>query len=223
MAVALVAGLVIAGPAVAYLDFVPLMATGAWQANAGSYMKNWHRYIEQKKGGAPAAAASTGVVAGETSANVPAQLAAAYPERTRAEAERSFRELLQGYRQIESRFGIPRNDIGGATAAFIAGSWMAYHDRPFPDAHFKTLVGQMRLALGSNESFASAPESEKREMFERLAILGMFMATVQMAQSRTPTPGVADNMRAAGRTSLEQLLQTDAERVVIDANGLSLR
>ncbi|WP_308807466.1 DUF6683 family protein [Pseudoduganella buxea] len=44
--------------------------------------------------------------------------------------------MLSGYHKIELQFGIPRNDVGGAVAAFPAGSYMAYRDVDFPDQNF---------------------------------------------------------------------------------------
>src|SRR2546421_12134557 len=57
---------------------------------------------------------------------MPRKLAASYPEPRRAEAEKMFLRTLEGYHEMESKFGLRRNDIGGAVAAFIAGNYIAY-------------------------------------------------------------------------------------------------
>jgi hypothetical protein len=151
------------------------------------------------------------------------KIAAAYPQPKRQEAERVFREMLSGYGKIEQQFGIPKHDVAGSIAAFLAGSYMAYRNTDFPDEHFKPLVAQMRQIIGSNPDFAKASNAEKQEMHEQMAILGMFMATTQMALKEKPNPQIAANMRQAAKGYLEQFLKTDADRVQITAQGLVLK
>jgi hypothetical protein len=152
-----------------------------------------------------------------------AKLSFAYPAANRSEAERVFRELLARYGKIEQQFGIPHHDVAGSVAAFLAGSWMAYRNTDFPDERFKPLVSQMRQVLGSNPEFANASNADKQEMYEQMAILGMFMAGTQMALKEKPNPQIAANMKQAAKGYLEQFLKTDAERVQITGQGLVLR
>jgi hypothetical protein len=100
---------------------------------------------------------------------------------------------------------------------------MAYRNVDFPDEHFKPLVAQMRQIIGSNPDFAKASNAEKQEMYEQMAILGMFMANTQMALKEKPNAQIAANMRQAAKGYLEQFLKTDADRVQITAQGLVLK
>jgi len=174
---------------------------------------------------APAQPARAGVVFRPVAGASPvaAELAKSYPPPSRADAQRVFETLLAGYRKIETRFGIPPHDLAGATAAFIAGSYMGYHNVDFPDAHFRPLVDQMRTILGDVPGIRGASEAHKREMYETMAILGMFMATTQMALKTQPNPQAEANMRQAAKGYLEQFLQADAQRVQIGANGVTLQ
>jgi len=151
-----------------------------------------------------------------------AKLVAHYPPASRSDAERVFRELLGRYPKIEQQFGIPRRDVAGSVAAFLAGSYMAYRNVDFPDEHFKPLVNQMRRMIGGNPEFARASNTEKQEMYEQMAILGMFMASTQMALKDRPNAQTTANMKQTAKGYLEQFLQTDAERVQITAKGLVL-
>jgi hypothetical protein len=188
------------------------------------------RYIEEARGKQSSAespqserrVAST-VVTATSSLRVPAKLAAQYPQPRRAEAERVFAEALQGYRKLEGQFGIPRNDLAGAVAAFIAGSYMAYNDVDFPDEHFKPLVAQMRRTISGNAEFQQASNAEKQEMYENMAILGTFMALTREALKERPDPQLASNMRQAAKGNLEQFLKTDADKVRITSQGLVIR
>jgi hypothetical protein len=155
--------------------------------------------------------------------SVARSLAARYPAERRAEAERHFQQLLQGYHRIEDRFGIPRYDVAGSVAAFLAGSLMAYRNEDFPDPHFKPLVAQMRGVIADNREFAKASPAARREMYEQLAILGMTMATTQMALKQQPDRRIAANMRRAAKGYLEQFLKADPDRVEITSQGLVIR
>lgn len=172
----------------------------------------------------PSLGLSSTVVATPTGkATMPAKIAAHYPSHARAEAERVFGELLVGYGKIERQFGIPRRDVAGSVAAFVAGSYMAYHNADFPDEHFKPLVNQVREMIAGNPEFARASDAEKQELYEQMAILGMFMANAQMALKERPDAQIAANMKQAAKGYLEQFLKTPADRVQITARGLELR
>jgi hypothetical protein len=154
---------------------------------------------------------------------MPSKLAADYPVQARPQAERVFREMLVRHPQLMRQLGVPASDMAAGVATFIAGSYMAYRNVDFPDQHFKPLVDQMRQILGSNPDIVRASSAEKQEMFEQMAILGTFMATTQMALKERPNAQVTANMRQAAKGYLEQFLKTDAERVQITAQGLTLR
>ncbi len=163
------------------------------------------------------------IVAADVGASFIPKMVAQYPAKSRAEVDRLFRELLAGYGKIEQQFGIARRDLAGAVAAFIAGSWTAYNNSDFPDEYFKPLVAQIRRTIRDNADFGKATAAEKQEMYEQMAILGMSMATTQMALKEKPNAQTAANMKQAAKGYLEQFLQTDADRVQITAQGLVLR
>ena len=154
---------------------------------------------------------------------MPSRLAANYPPASRVEAQRLFSELLDGYAKIEQQFDVPKYDVAASVAAFLAGSYMAYHNVDFPDENFKPLISQMRQVVVSNPDFLKATNAERQELYEQMAILGMFMATTQMALKEKPNPQIAANMRQAAKGYLEQFLKTDANNVEITPQGLVIR
>lgn len=163
------------------------------------------------------------IVALSATRGMPAKMASHYPAGQRAQVERTFSEVLDGYRKIESQFGIPRNDLAGAVAAFLAGSYMAYNDVDFPDEHFKPLVSQMRQTIASNAEFQAASDVEKQDMYEQMAILGTSLALTRDALKAQPNPQIASTMKQAAKGYLEQFLKTDADKVDITAAGLVIR
>lgn len=192
------------------------------------FIENNDRMIEEAYGKRSAQSSSSSVAASTivpTTARpgMPAKLASHYPAAQRAQVERTFAQVLDGYHQIESQFGIPRNDLAGAVAAFIAGSYMAYRDVDFPDEHFKPLVAQLRRTIAGNPEFQRASASEKQAMYEQMAILGTSLALTRDALKQQPNPQITTNIRQAGKGYLEQFLKTDADRVQITAKGLVIQ
>lgn len=153
---------------------------------------------------------------------VPRKLAAGYPAAQRAQAEALFMQTLEGYHRIESKFGLRRNDMAGAVAAFIAGNYVAYHDEPFPDANFGTLVRQMRDRMAGVEALRKASDAERQEMYEQLAILGTYMALTREALQKSPDPNLKAGMKRSARTYLEQFLRIDPDRMRIGPEGLTV-
>jgi hypothetical protein len=148
------------------------------------------------------------------------KLAAAYPEATREQATRVFLQLLGKYGELEKMLGVPHNDLAGAMAAYVCANYSVLHDVDVPDAHFPPLVAQMRRFIGDSEEFARMPESDKQDLYEQTAIVGMLMATSRLSMKSQPRPQVAAQMKASARSHLEQVLHTSADRVEITASGL---
>ncbi|GEM_PF-6384156 len=165
-------------------------------------------------------AASTQIRMGER--RMPAQMARHYPAADRAEAQRVFGNMLTGYGQVARQLGVPDNDVAGAVAAFIAGSWMAYHDQDVSDADFPVLVAQMRDVLRSTPDFVNAPLAEKQDLHEQLAILGTTIALTRAQLQQQPNAALSAHMKAAAHSYLTGFLKTDPDRLVINSSGLSI-
>lgn len=168
-----------------------------------------------------AAAAST--VVPERAAQVPAAMAAHYPAEERARVQRTFEQLLQLHQAVERKFGVPARDLAGAAAAYLTGAYMAYHHTNVPDEWFLPLVAQMRGILAAEPAQANAPLPVRQEMYEQLAIVGMFAAVMQLGLKQQPDAAMEQRMRSAGKDYLEQLLKVDADRVQLTAQGLVVR
>jgi hypothetical protein len=150
----------------------------------------------------------------------PAKLARAYPPDARIKVERVFNDTLDTYHRIESQFGLHRNDLGGALAAFVAGNYAAYRDEPFPDKLFKPLVLQMQAVLKSTGTLDKAGAVEKQELYENLAILGTYMLMTREALQKSPNATIAANMKAAARGYLQQALKLDPDHMRLTDQGL---
>ncbi|MEO7245531.1 MAG: DUF6683 family protein [Rubrivivax sp.] len=235
----LVAGLCGSALAAAQAGFYPAWGlNGAPQAQMLTSSVLMQRVVNHRLGSrssglgsnvaAPAVKPATATAAGPLTFSpgprpiAPARLASGYALDVRTEAEATFDRMLDAYHQIERQFDLPRNDLGGALAAFVAGNVMAYHDRPFPDRLFKPLVQQMRAAIGVTGAFDDTAPAEKQELYESLAILGMFMAATREAVRTQSDPTLAAKVRTAARGTLQRTLRLDPDRVQLTERGLTV-
>ena len=153
----------------------------------------------------------------------PRKLAASYPSNLRGQTEQFFNQVLESYRKLESMAGIPKHDLAGALATFVAGNYTAMTGRAVPDEHFGPLRRQMLETLASVDEFRRADDAEKQEMYEQLAILGTYMALVQQGLKSKPDPALAAKTRDAARNYLQQFMKVDPQRLEITSTGLVIR
>lgn len=150
-------------------------------------------------------------------------LAQRYNADKRAQIANAYVQAFEGYQKIEAQFGIPKGDLAGGVAAFIAGNLIAYRNQDFPDQQFVPLVDQMRNVLSANPTVAHASANDRRQTYEQMAMVGMFMATAREALKRKPNPKAEAEIRQTARTNLEQFLKTDPDRLQITDSGLVIR
>lgn len=91
-----------------------------------------------------------------------------------------------------------------------------------PDAHFKTLALQMQQVLSAHEPLKAVSATDKRKMFEQLAMVGTFMALAQSSLHQHPDANAEPNLKQSARENLVQLLNVSADRIHIGADGLRL-
>lgn len=154
---------------------------------------------------------------------VPARLAAQYPQPSRPGAERALRQMLAAYMEVERRFGIPRGDLAGAIAAYIAGSYMAYNGVHFPTDNFRPLVTQVRNIISASPVLRQASAADKQDLYEQLAIAGIWLVHSEQTLRQHPDQAQSARLRQSGKDGLEKFLNIDADRLHIGAQGMRLR
>jgi hypothetical protein len=155
---------------------------------------------------------------------VAADLAARYPGANNTQLTRIFTDSLTNFEQVAARLGLPPDDVAAALAAFLVGNYVAMHGTPLPaDEDFVALTGQLRNSLAHSPAFAQASAAQKRQAYEQLAMMGMFMTTARMALAQTPNPKAEAHFRNHAKANLEQLLQQPADRLQISGGQISLR
>ena len=163
----------------------------------------------------PRAAATAARVAARRP-RMPAVLAASADASKRADAERSYGQLLSAFDQVLDKSHLDHNDVAIAAALNIAIAYGAYHKAEVPDAAFVALVTQVRDALAASSTFASASMASKQDMYEGLAITGMLLAGSMGAKLGD------DAIHALAKSYLETILRTSADSIQISERGLRL-
>lgn len=151
----------------------------------------------------------------------PKKLAAQFPQEQRKEWQRAFKYSLTTYKKLETLLRIPKNDVAGAVAAYVAGNYMAYHNKEVSDAEFSVLVDQMRSLLINIPEFKQAKKSAKRDLYELMAIGGTFMAIAsQELQKQQSSQENIDKLRAAAGENLAQFFGVSIDNIEIVDGGL---
>lgn len=187
-------------------------------------LHHWDAYeAEQKR----KAAATTPPPPAQSTGPRAAQVAAQLPKDQADAGRAAFRQALGYHEQVIRKFDLPSGDLGVALASAVAGAWMAYNNKPFPDEYYVPLVKQMRQRINSSgvgpQSLSAA---DRTSSYESLAVLGMMLASSQITWQRNPRAAGADElrarMRAQGGETLTLMLQAPPDRVGIGASGVYL-
>ncbi len=140
-------------------------------------------------------------------------------------ARAAYKQALDFHEAVIRKFDLPSGDLGVALASSIAGAWMAYNNKPFPDAYYLPLVSQMRRQIGSQDaSLQGLADSERTAIYEGLAVAGMLLASSQITWQRNPmAPGaqaLRERMRTQGGETLSRMLRVAPDRVAIGPTGV---
>ena len=144
---------------------------------------------------------------------MPTVLAASTEPARRAQTEQLYTQLLQKFDEVADGLKVPRRDVAVAAAMYVGSAYSAYRGTQLSDAAFQALVGQMRGALAATPAFARAPLSQKQDMYEGLAIMGLVMAM----SARTQTGA---EVRELGKTALQAFLRGGIDAIELDDRGI---
>lgn len=187
-------------------------------------LHHWDRHEAAQKAQRQAAAAASPPPARATGTQAAAELAGRLPKHQADAGRQAYRQAFDYHEQVIRQFKLPSGDLGVAFASCIAGAWMAYHNRPFPDEHYLPLVAQMRRVVGSAEGLRSLSAQEQSSTYEQLAIAGMLLASSQIAWERQPRGPQAQDLRQRMRTqggeTLSRMLGLPPDRVGIGPSGV---
>ena len=202
---------------------VIVISNQLYHQNLNKTIGHWDAHeAEQKK--KKAAAAARLPLAQTTGLGI-AALTQQLPKEQAEAGRAAYKQAFDYHEQVIRKFGLPSGDLGVAIASSIAGAWMAYNNKPFPDQFYVPLVNQMRERLSSHGgSLQSLSATERTTTYESLAVAGMILASSQITWARNPNAAGAEElkqrMRTQGAQTLTRMLQVPPERVGIGASGV---
>lgn len=151
-----------------------------------------------------------------------AGLAQHFPPEHRATMTKAFADSMGVWTQLEAKLGLPRNDVGGALAAFLVGNYMVMTGKEVSDEEFGVVVEQLRRQPSMRSILGTQSPAVLRDLYEQSAMTGTFMALAYKSQQTTPQPAAQQaNLRHAARENL-RTIGVDPDRVKIDARGISV-
>lgn len=136
--------------------------------------------------------------------------------------EQAARILLM-YAEIAGRLDVPANDSASGIAAFLAGTYAAYTNEPFPDAYFNPLYEQFAESLTSDDELSARPLAERTEHYQRLVVTGMVYQLLQLELQSDPQPDEIAAMRNAAGRAFEDIAGISPDSIYFTAEGLRPR
>lgn len=136
--------------------------------------------------------------------------------------EQAARILLM-YAEIARRLDVPANDSASGIAAFLAGTYAAYTNEPFPDAYFNPLYQQFAEGLTSDGELSARPLAERTEYYQRLVVTGMVYQLLQLELQSNPQPDEIAAMRKAAGRAFEDIAGISPDNIYFTADGLRPR
>lgn len=151
------------------------------------------------------------------------ELAKVFSASSQAAMTQAFQQSMDIYQQVAAKLGWQRDDLDGALAAFIVGNFMVFANREVQDEEFAAVAAQLRQGGGTRRLAEKQSAETIRNLFEKSAMVGAFMALAYKAQQQKAQPEhVAANLRNSARENLKLVLGTDPERLQIDERGVML-
>jgi len=159
-------------------------------------------------------------------------MARRFPEGRRAAVQEAYVKSMNAYRELQAQQGWPDGDLSGALAAFVAGNYAMWRDVDVPGSQFLALAAQLRRNPATQAWLRSHDDQAQRNLFERLAMEGTFMALLQDQRLKAKAaaargqaqPAAAEYvvLQALAESNLARLLPGRASRLRLGEQGLSL-
>lgn len=138
-------------------------------------------------------------------------------------SEKQAAQVLAVYNDVAARLKVPYNDSASGIAAFLAGTYAAYTNKPFPDQYFKPLYEQFAKSMGSDSLLVKRPLAERIEYYQRLVIVGMVFQLHQLNLQEKPDAKQIAVMREAAGSAFKQIAGIAPDQIRFTANGLRSR
>lgn len=134
--------------------------------------------------------------------------------------ERCLVHYREALRPEDEERGI--DDLGAALARFVAANLFALHGIEATPQALLGLERQLSGVVGLSPAWTQAPVVERQMMFEKVALLAVFVGELAREAPRQGRAAV-DNVRRAARAYLHELLGLDPALLTLGPDGLAAR
>lgn len=153
---------------------------------------------------------------------MPRQFAARFT-RDRAGAESYLNSLLDDYHMLLQRRRARPYDVSRAASFLISVSYFVLHSRELSEAQFGGLWSQLGEAIGGDPQFQRLSNQEKQALYERYAILAMYMNASYSLAAREGDRQELANLRRMATEQLQAAFDLPANRLAFTARGVEVR
>lgn len=151
-------------------------------------------------------------------------LARAYSPKQPGPLTSLFEQSMDVFVKTAQKAQQPADDVAVALAFFVAANYAAANGQALvADEDFPRLAAQMRGSLSTSRAFQKAAPRMKRQTFEQLAMVGMFVYLAKLELDKSPSSEAARHFRDHARANLASVLGVPADRVTLTRGALSLR
>ncbi len=139
-------------------------------------------------------------------------------------ARANYVTLITSFNDTVPRlYGVQKNNMATGVAALLSGAYVAYHNRPFPDAWVKPLVTQLEASMAGDPALANAPAADKETAYHIMVGAGMALQVAQLELAKKPDARAAAGLKKMGADIFRQLLIENPDQVEFSGTGMSLR
>ncbi len=151
-------------------------------------------------------------------------LVAHYSAAEQAGARANYVAMIESFNNSVPRlYGVRKNNMATGTAALLTGAYVAYTNRPFPDAWVRPLVAQLESTMVEDKNLTGASAADKETAYHVMVGTGMTLQVAQAELAKKPDARKAAELRRMGADIFRKMQINDPARIRFSENGISIR
>lgn len=151
-------------------------------------------------------------------------LVALYGRNQQAESRANYVAMITSFNNTVPRmYGVQKNNMATGTAALLSGAYVAYYNRPFPDAWVRPLVRQLESTMVNDPNLTNASAVDKETAYNVMVGTGMTLQVAQAELAKNPNARRAAELRRMGADVFRKMQITDPNRVQFSEAGIAFR
>ena len=151
-------------------------------------------------------------------------LVAHYSAGEQAGARANYVAMIESFNNSVPRlYGVRKNNMATGTAALLTGAYVAYTNRPFPDAWVRPLVAQLESTMVEDRNLTGASAADKETAYHVMVGTGMTLQVAQAELAEKPDARKAAELRRMGADIFRKMQISDPARIRFSESGISIR